>query len=59
MKRSDFEPEPPTRPRIELLTEQQQAALLVRDWRECPPAYRQMMLRLAAKGAALPKVNPR
>jgi len=59
VKPSDFEPEPPTQPNVELLTEQQQAALLVRDWRECSPGYRRMLLRLARKGAALPKVKAR
>jgi hypothetical protein len=31
---------------------------LVRDWRRSPRAYQLMMLRLAARGAKLPKKKP-
>jgi hypothetical protein len=55
VKRSDFEPEPPTKPTFENMTELQQLAQLARDWRECSEPYRRMLLRLATKGAALPK----
>jgi hypothetical protein len=32
-----------------------QAAQLVKDWRACSLGYRRMLLRLAARGAKLPK----
>jgi hypothetical protein len=53
---NDFpDDERPTRPKQ--LTEAQEAADLVRDWKASPPEYRQMLLRLAAKGAKLPKAK--
>ncbi len=51
---NDFpDDEKPTRPKQ--LTEAQEAADLVRDWKSCPREYQRMMLRIAARGAQLPK----
>lgn len=32
-----------------------EAAQLVRDWKDCPREYQRMLLRLAQRGAKLPK----